>query len=116
MIELKGSLETATLEKIGKKSCGHWISPDVEAGKLNDTVTAGSMVVMILDECAEGQDVYDEYEDRYMDGGAGFLLPPLCRVLQCQSASSQRMGNRSGSGHKRRSRRMHNVFTVLWKI
>ena len=111
-IGLKGSLETATLEKIVKKSCGYWTSPDVEAGK----VTAGSMVVMILDECAEGQDVYDEYEDGYMDVGAGFLLPPLRRVLQYQSASSQRMGNRSGSGHKRWSRRMHNVLTVLWKI
>ena len=91
MIELKGSLETATLEKIVKKSCGYWISPDVEAGKLSDTVTAGSMVVMVLDECAEGEDVYDEYEDGYMDVSAGFLLPPLRRVLQCQSASSQRI-------------------------
>jgi hypothetical protein len=76
-------------------------------GNLNDTLTTGSMIVMILDECAEGQDVYDEYEDGYMDVGAGFLLPPLRRVLQCQSASSQRMGNRSGSGHIRQSRRMH---------
>jgi hypothetical protein len=57
-----------------KKSCGYWISPDVEAGKLNDTVTTGSMVVMILDECAEGRDVDDEYEERYIDVGAGFLI------------------------------------------
>ena len=84
-----------------EKSCGYWISPDVKAGKLNDTVTAGSMVVMIL----------DEYADGYMDVSAGFLLPPLRRVLQCQSASSQRMGNRSGAGHKRWSRRMQNVLT-----
>ena len=110
MIELKGSLETATLEKIVKKSCGYWISPDVEVGKLNDTVTAGSMVVMILDECAECEDVYDEYEDGYMDVSAGFLLPPLRRVLQCQSASSQK-GNRSGAGHKRWSRRMRKGLT-----
>ena len=98
-----------------EKSCGYWISPDVEAGKVNDTLTAGSMVVMILDECAECEDVYDGYEDGYMDVSAGFLLPPLRRVLQCQSASSQRMGNRSGSGHKRKPRKMHNVLTVLWK-
>lgn len=32
-IELKDSLETSTLEKIVEKSCGYWISPDVEAGK-----------------------------------------------------------------------------------
>ena len=67
-------------------------------GNLDDTLTTGSMIVMILDECADGQDVYDEYEDGYMDVGAG-----SCNVSQ----RLHKIGNRSGSGHIRGSRRMH---------